>query len=236
MKRLIATLLISSGLLLPAGAEQLNVRNQPFKGSVVRESGKIWVDFKSFAEALDVKYRGDEQSGFLVSKDAQAELPGSGKVNIQGTEVECKVEETVLVELNQVSKLLGARVVVNKQLDSIDVTMARARADIPASSNSIEQAAYTLIEFSLPGNQLCKDIQPAITQAKSEFKGVQHILCNVDNQGSLRQYLKYKQTKDGSYPEVTLIDRQGNVQLQMRGNHVISGGLIKEMRKKVKSN
>lgn len=235
MKRLIATLLVSAGLLLPAGAEQLNVRNQPFKGSVVRESGKIWVDFKSFAEALDVKYRGDEQSGFLVG-DAQAELPGSGKVNIQGTEVECKVEETVLVELNQVSKLLGARVVINKQLDSIDVTMVKARANMPASSNSIEQAAYTLIEFSSPGNQLCKDIQPAIIQAKSEFKGVQHILCNVDNQGSLRQYLKYKQTKDGSYPEVTLIDRQGNVQFQLRGNHVISGGLVKEMRKKVKAN
>lgn len=233
----ILTVLLTANLMLPGDAEQINVRNQPFKGSVVRESGKIWVEFKTFAEALDIKFRGDEQSGFLVSKDPNAELPGAGKVLIDGTELENIVKGPVLVELNQASKLLGARLVVNKQLDSIDISLMKARVEGAASTGSLERAAYTLIEFGSPGESHTQDIQPAIAQVKSEFKNVQHTFCNIENEAMVKRYLKYKIQQDRNwYPEVVLLDRQGNIVFQLRGNHVIAGGLVKEMRKKVKSN
>jgi hypothetical protein len=232
MKKIIATLLLSAGLLLPASAEKLNICNEPFKGNFVLESGKIWVEFRPFAEAMEINFRGSDQAGYSVSKDPQASLPGSGKVVFQGTYLNCKAGPNLLVDLNQVSSLLGARVIVNKELGTIDVNLANTP---PPKANPFDGAAYTLIEYSSPTSQLSKDIQPTLGQVKSEFKSVQHVLCNTENQGSLRQFMKYKMTQDSSFPEVTLVDRQGNVQLQMRGNHLISDGLMREMRKTVKS-
>jgi hypothetical protein len=214
-----------------AHADQLYVRNRPFKGATNRTEGKLWVELKPLVEALGLTVQGDDQSGYWVSRDPAATAPGPGKVFVEGTEIECSSGPPICVPLDTVAPLLGARVVVNQDMGTTDVSLAPAKNAVPAGSPLLS-APYNLVEYNYPEEQFAKDIQPALNQAKEEFKNVQFVLCNLH--GPAAALMKVKPTKDKSYPEVVLVDGQGNVLFSLRGNHVIANGLIKQLRKHVK--
>lgn len=119
-----------------AGADQVFVRNKPFKGEVTSVSGQVFVDLKSLAEALEVKYTPSEAGGFVVGREPatpeQLAQAGSGQVLVAGQVVETQAGASgnLLVPLKAAAELLGARVTPNKQLGSIDVTMAPSKAKV----------------------------------------------------------------------------------------------------------
>lgn len=108
MRNLIILMLLLTGL---AVAEQVYVRNKPYKGPTSGAGAKTMVELKSLVAALDMR---------LEDALAKLELP----------------PETEMVNLKETAEKLGARVSVNKALGTIDVnlpvtTIAAAPAATP---------------------------------------------------------------------------------------------------------
>jgi hypothetical protein len=123
-------------LCTSVAAEQLYVRNRPFKGAVKRSEGKLWVDLKTFAEAMGATIEQTPEGGSVVRMPGEAPVEGAvaaGKVMIGGQEVET---QSGLVPVEAAARLLGARVVTNKGLGTIDINLAG-----PASSGTAAPVA-----------------------------------------------------------------------------------------------
>ncbi|MBS2040950.1 hypothetical protein JST97_38545 [bacterium] len=103
-------------LCIPTSAEQLYIRNRPFKGAVKKSDGRLWVDLKTFAEALGATVE-EGESGTTIKMPEAAEASKLETMQDNGV---------VMVPLEGTAKLVGARVVVNKQMGTIDVSMAAA--------------------------------------------------------------------------------------------------------------
>jgi len=123
-----------------AAADQVYIRNKPFKGEVAAVSGQVFVDLKSLAEALEVTLSPSEAGGFVVGREPatpeQLAQAGAGQVIVAGTPVETQAGASgnVLVPLKTAAELLGARVTPNKQLGTIDVVMAAAKTKVGAGA------------------------------------------------------------------------------------------------------
>ena len=125
--------LLLLGSFTAVSADQLYVRNRPFKGPVKRSDGRIWVDLKTFAAAIGANLVETPEGGTVVTLgDAPAEqTAAAGKVFIGGEETETQASsDGVMVPLDVASKLLGARVTPNKAMGIIDVNLVAAK---PAS-------------------------------------------------------------------------------------------------------
>lgn len=222
-------------LVLPVSAQQVFVRNRPFK-SVRKVGSATWVELKALAGALGVELKGDDQVGYCLAGDA--EPPGGGKVSLGGVALEATIEEGwIWVALDAASSPLGARVVRNKEMGSIDVSLlpagpTAAPPTTPSSAGGLLSAPYNLLEYGDPSESVTQYVQKAISQAKSEYPQVQFVFIHVSRMSGTQ--LKYKPTQNRSYPEVVLVDGQGNTLFTLRGNHVIDQGLLKEMRKAIK--
>jgi hypothetical protein len=109
-------LALLASLCIPTSAEQLYVRNRPFKGAVKRSDGRLWVDLKTFAEALGATVEEGEGGTTIKMPDAT-----------EAFKLETMQDNgMVMVPLEGTANLIGARVVVNKQMGTIDVSMASA--------------------------------------------------------------------------------------------------------------
>ena len=129
-KRLLAWSLVAL-TLAPVAAEQIYVRNHPFKGGATRADGKIWIELKPLAEALGITLKQTAGGGFIIqtSGATDEEDLAAGHVKIDGQEVETKDNSgLLLVPLDSTVKMLGARAVHNKDLGSIDISLARTAA------------------------------------------------------------------------------------------------------------
>ena len=113
-------------LCAQGSAEQLYVRNKPFKGTIKRSDGRLWVDLKSFADSMGATV--EEVEGNVTIK-----MPGSSEASKLETQQD---NGSVLVPLEATAKLIGARVISNKQMGTIDVSLAPV-AQV-ASGNSAE--------------------------------------------------------------------------------------------------
>lgn len=228
-------LLVTLSLL--ASAEQLYIRNRPFKGAITRESGRLWVELKPLVEALGLSLAGDDQQGYVVSGGEESVLPGPGKVKVKETEVSSNAGSgSLLVPLDQVAELVGAKVIVNKSLGTVDVSLAAASPASSSSSTATSTAAYTLIEYGVPGQAVTERMKTVFASVRSEFKNVDYRFCNAWNEGDLKRYSKLTQSMDATYPAAFLVDRDGKVLLQLRGGHVIEGSLLQSLRKLVDVN
>ena len=238
MRNLILTALFCTQLLLIANADQLYIRNRPFKGEVARQSGKTWVEIKALSEALGLKLEGDPQQGYQLAAEGETSPPGEGKAVIHGTEVPTTTGSSgLLVALEDACPLLGARLVPNKAMGTLDVSLAPAANSTTASSSSslLGNSAYTLVEYGVPGQPLTDYVKPFFATARGEFKNVEYRFCNAWNDGDLKRYSRYI-GPDKAYPAAYLLDREGKVLLQLRGNHVIENELLKNLRKLVNVN
>lgn len=126
-------------------ADQLYVRNRPYKGVVKKTEGRIWVDLQTFAQALEAKVTRSPEGGTSVSLEAagEASVP-AGQLRVEGQEVACQLQDdgTLLVPLEETARLLGAKVIVNKSMGTIDVSMAKARvAGEPKAAATPEAAS-----------------------------------------------------------------------------------------------
>ena len=124
-----------AGLLLftaAADAQEVFVRNRPFKGEVASVSGQVFVDVKTLAEMLGAQLQATDSGGWVVGREpATAEQLAqvtAGQVVVAGTPVESQAgaNGNVLVPLKTAAELLGARVTPNKQLGTVDVVLATA--------------------------------------------------------------------------------------------------------------
>lgn len=126
-------------LYTQAAADQLYIRNRPYKGTVKRADGRLWVDLKTFAAALGATVEQNSEGGTLVKMpDGPApESPvAAGKLVVANQEVESQQENgAVLVPLEATAKLLGARVISNKQMGTIDVSLVPA-ASAPTAATA----------------------------------------------------------------------------------------------------
>lgn len=132
------------GALQTSWAEELYVRNRPFKGTVKKSDGRIWVDLKSFSQSLGATLVETPEGGVVVTLGGAATEPvaGAGKVVIGNEECESQPSpEGPLVPLDTAAKLLGARVSSNKGLGTIDVNIASAKSTkVSASTGTTAKA------------------------------------------------------------------------------------------------
>lgn len=233
LQKLSVVFLLCALFSLSAHADDVFIRNRAFKGQVEQSGGQTWLELKPLAKALKWTLVGDEQKGFALSEDGSATPPGSGKVSVNGQEVTTR-NGTSFVALEEIAPLIGAKVVTNKELGTIDVNLVKPKGQ-SGTGNAIGSFPYTLLEFSAPREELCKYIQPAIKKAKKRYsKRMQHVLVNVDHGGTFASYKKYKKVKDRSFPEVVLVNANGDILFQLRGNHVIDRGLADALKKNIK--
>ena len=106
-RRHLALCLLIVSLAVPATAQQVYIKNKPFAGQVVKESGGLWVDLKSLEQALDF--------------EARLEAEGA---SINGRLVRTmRYREVVFVSLSQVAAAVGASVRENPEFGTVDVHM-----------------------------------------------------------------------------------------------------------------
>jgi len=127
-------------LYTQAAADQLYIRNRPYKGTVKRADGQLWVDLKTFAAALGATVEQSSEGGTLVKMPGgpASETPvAAGKLMVANQEVECQQENgSVLVPLEATAKLLGAKVTSNKQMGTIDVSLVAVSQEATAATGA----------------------------------------------------------------------------------------------------
>lgn len=145
MKKSLLTVALVVLTLAPVLAEQVYVRNHAFKGSVTRADGQVWIELKPFAEALGTTISQSASGGWILQTKTGGEVADApaGKVTIDGQEIEAKeINGVMMVPMDAAAKLLGARVVRNKDLGSIDISLAQAKmAGGPALKTGASTAA-----------------------------------------------------------------------------------------------
>ena len=120
-------------------ANEIYIRNKPFKGAVSSAGGQTWVELTAFAKALGANLAQNDQGGYAISltelgSDATANAKPS-IVIVDGTPIEAKNDNgTVSVPLEFTAKLLGAKVTVNKELGTTDVNIPTTAVASSAAS------------------------------------------------------------------------------------------------------
>ena len=114
-------------LLAPALGDDLYVRNRLFKGGVSSVNGGLWVELEPFAAALKLQAKKTANGAFVLSasgNSAEPEGAKPGMVWVNDTLVPSQdVDGKLYVPLEQVAQLLGAKIVKNHDLQTIDVNL-----------------------------------------------------------------------------------------------------------------
>ena len=120
-------------LILPAAADQLYVRNRPFKGAIVREGKVTWVELQTLANVLEAKLGPAEGGGFQLSRESVEAAPvQAGKVAIGEKLVEARdVNGQAMVALEEVSPLLGLKITPNRSMGTVDVNFVSGAQTAP---------------------------------------------------------------------------------------------------------
>ncbi len=167
MKRRLGALVVGLTLLatFSASADQLFIRNRPFKGQVSRVSknlGAIQIELAGLCTAADFKL--SEVSGnWVVHKEGQtAALPegmenATGKLFANGKEVAFTEENGVkLVNLQELSNALGGRLAHNPDMQAVDLNFpaggVASASDAPKGTAQAASPAgqYILLNFGAP--------------------------------------------------------------------------------------
>lgn len=225
-------LLLLLGLTGVAFGEQIIIRNRTFEGRQVRLEGKLWLELGPLAQALGLKILGNDDQGYALGEDGEPALPGAGKVRIKGKDVETSIDSgPLLVNLEEVAGILGAKIIVNEARGSVEVKLPSAVAGPAVSAIDFSLAPYTLIEWNHRGDNSVGDrVHPVFEQAEMEFKNVQFLRCDPGNDGQAKRFAKYKTSRPESYPSAVLMDRTGKKFFELHGGHVIEDNLLKKMR------
>jgi thiol-disulfide isomerase/thioredoxin len=140
--------LLLIGSIQAASADQLYVRNRIFKGPVKKSDGRIWVDLKTFAQAMGANLVELPEGGTVVTMgDAPSEqTAAAGKVVIAGEETETQPgPDGLMVPLDVASKLMGARVIPNKAIGTIDVSLGVASSSPKGQVSSTKGATSAAV-------------------------------------------------------------------------------------------
>lgn len=139
-RRALAGMVLFSLLMMPVWAEQIYVRNKPYKGPSSGRGVQTYVGLPQLAQLLGARVVA-EKGGFVVTR-SQDQLPGQDKsapgvVVVEGKVVSSRTEgNQVMVSLKEAAEALGARVTVNAQLGTIDVSMPVAKIEAAPPSPS----------------------------------------------------------------------------------------------------
>lgn len=129
---------LSAGI---AQADQVYIRNRPFKGAVTQSAGRFWLELKPLAEAFQVNVTDNGQGGYLVAAGAEPnadELSAvpPNKLKFGETLIDVQTENGVAqVPLDDFARQVNAKVIVNKQLKTVDVALA-APAQVASAAAS----------------------------------------------------------------------------------------------------
>lgn len=125
-----------AGLLFGSAfaADQLYIRNRPFQGAVVRDGSSVWIEMQSFADAVDAKVVASEGGGYqLLRAGTRPVSAPTGKVAIGDQLLDVRmVDGKAMVSLDESARSLGMRVIANKQLGTIDVSVGMAAMPVAA--------------------------------------------------------------------------------------------------------
>jgi len=98
-------------------------------------------------------------------------------------------------------QMVGAKVIVNKSMGTVDVSLVppSTATRTPTGISSVGSAAYTLIEYGVPGQAITERMKPVFASVRSEFKNVDYQgFCNAWNDGNLKRYSKFTQSMDAT--------------------------------------
>lgn len=133
-----ARLLLLFLLLAPVSAEQLFVRNKPFKGASMGVGASRMVELEPFAKALGFTVKA-HNGGFLVTTDPNSdqgsEICEAGSAIVDGNKIATMTGTGghTLVSLSDFCNAVGAKLVVNSQMGSSDVYLeSKAKARGPS--------------------------------------------------------------------------------------------------------
>ena len=113
----------------PCFSETLYVRNKAFKGYYQRSGASYSVELKPLAAALGAHLVNNEAGGFLLSVSPvtpeQAKDVPANKLQVEGEQIDLESQNgLVCVPLDAIAKVLGAKVIANKGLQTVDVNFS----------------------------------------------------------------------------------------------------------------
>lgn len=128
MRRWVSCLLLAVLLTSAAWAEQVYIRNKPFKGTVAGTGQQTTVDLQSLVTALGYQLNEVEGNLVVTSPDETAALPegatGTGQIYFQGKALGAADQGgDTMVPLIPTAQALGAIARINKDMGSIDVNL-----------------------------------------------------------------------------------------------------------------
>jgi|JI10StandDraft_1071094.scaffolds.fasta_scaffold706665_1 hypothetical protein len=110
------------GLTQFAWSDKLYVRNRPFTGVTLSDSGKLFVQLDVFCTALELKLQEREGTYYLGPLETLPGTTPSGTFWVSGQQVATRSENGVtLVALEDAAPALGLKVTPNRSMGTIDV-------------------------------------------------------------------------------------------------------------------
>lgn len=138
-------------------ADQIFVRNRPFKGLVEGKGAATTVDLKAMAECLQLKFH-EVQGGYVLDRseaDPDPSLVVAGQVLVEGKSLACQVAPTgVMVNLYELVAAAGGKVVENKSLGTLDIYLTSTPSSLSKSTaGDVPAGTHTYKRFKLTGIQ-----------------------------------------------------------------------------------
>lgn len=201
MRRLAFLMLFLAALLAAsAQADELYVRNRPYKGTVTGSGNQIAADLPGLLKALGAKVTVTDGVA-TVSTDGQepdaVDLSGVTKLSLEGKDVPV---EGGMVKLKALADAWGVKLVVNKEMGTVDLAVPREKAQLSAKP-------YLLVMFSTSWCGYCKQQEPDLRALAVQYPKMEFLKVDVEHPGSDPRAQALKRVfPGGGVPQTYLFD------------------------------
>ena len=205
-----------------AGADELYIRNKPFKGSIQgvgHDASHLRVDAGPAVEAMGLTVT-EIEGNWVVAKGGQvpalpAGVKGKGKLYVGGKELPFVADGRIrYVVLQDLGKLLGARFVYNKDTGILDVSMTGQSTPDNWGGAS---ASYRLVYFGTDKAPACRHFHPLLAQFEKDSKiPVVWIDTEKPTANLYKNYIKY--FEGTQIPHTVLVNSGGKAVKRWTGS------------------
>ena len=131
-------------------AQELYLRNRPFKGAVSGQGEALLVDLQELTSALELAVK--ESEGITLVGDSTTEGAQSGDVVVEGQILKTTAAESgPMVNLKEFSQAAGLNYRFSREMNTVDVSLPVAKGKVGAGAYAATGGAPVVINGSTPG-------------------------------------------------------------------------------------